>query len=47
MLVIFLGIDTFLFYAINMDVVSLFIDSFFLFLANLDLYCIDVLYQFE
>jgi len=36
-----------LFYAINMDVVSLFIDSSFLFLANLDLYCIDVLYQFE
>jgi hypothetical protein len=35
------------FYAINMDVVSLFTYSSFLFLANLDLYCIDVLYQFE
>jgi len=33
------------FYAINIDVVSLFADSSFLFLANL--YCIDVLYQFE
>jgi hypothetical protein len=30
-----------------MDVVSLFTDSSFLFLVNLDLYCIDVLYQFE
>jgi len=46
-LVIFVGIGTLPFYAINMDVVSLFIDSSFLFLANLDLYCIDVLYQFE
>jgi len=27
--------------------VSLFTDSSLLFLANLDLYCIDVLYQFE
>ncbi|AES74272.1 transmembrane protein, putative [Medicago truncatula] len=35
------------FYAINMDDGSLFTDSSFLFLANLDLYCIDVLYQFE
>jgi len=46
-LVIFVGIDILSFYAINMDVVSLFTDSTFLFLANLDLYCIDVLYQFE
>jgi len=43
---IFVGICTLPFYVINMDV-SLFIDSSFLFLANLDLYCIDVLYQFE
>jgi len=35
------------FHAINMDVVSLFTNSSFLFLANLDLYCINVLYQFE
>jgi len=46
-IVIFVGIDTLLFYAINMDVVSLFTDSSFLFLANLNLYCIDVLCQFE
>jgi hypothetical protein len=47
-LVVFVGIDTLPpFYAINMDDVSLFTDSFLLFLANLDLYCIDVLYQFE
>jgi len=46
-LVIFVGISTLLFYAINMDVVSLFTDSSFLFLVNLNLYCIDVLYQFE
>jgi len=46
-LVIFVGIGTLPFYAINMDVVSLFTYSSFLFLANLDLYCIDVLYQFE
>ncbi|AES73541.1 transmembrane protein, putative [Medicago truncatula] len=46
-LVIFVGIGTLPFYVINMDVVSLFIDSSFLFLANLDLYCFDVLYQFE
>jgi len=46
-LVIFVGIGTLLFYAINMDYVSLFTDSSFLFLANLDLYFIDVLYQFE
>jgi len=47
MLVIFIGIGTLPFYAINMDVVSLYTNSSFLFLANLDLYCIDVLYQFE
>ncbi|AES87136.1 transmembrane protein, putative [Medicago truncatula] len=46
-IVIFIGIGTLPFYAINMDVVSLFTDSSFLFLANLNLYCIDVLYQFE
>jgi len=46
-LVIFVGICTLLFYAINMDDVSLFTDSSFLFLVNLDLYCIDVLHQFE
>jgi len=46
-LVIFVGIDTLPFYVINMDVVNLFTDSSFLFLANLNLYCIDVLYQFE
>jgi len=44
-LLIFVGICTLPFYAINMDVVSLFTDSSFLFLANL--YCIDVLHQFE
>jgi len=46
-LVIFVGIGILPFYAINMDAVSLFTDSSFLFLANLDLYCIDILYQFE
>ena len=47
-IVIFVGIGgTLPFYAINMDVVSLFTDSSLLFLANLDLYCIDVFYQFE
>ena len=44
-LVIFVGLCTLSFYAINMDVVSLFTYSSFLFLVNL--YCIDVLYQFE
>jgi len=46
-IVIFVGIGTLLFYAINMDAVSLFADSSFLFSANLDLYYIDVLYQFK
>jgi len=46
-LVIFVGIYTLTFYAINMDAVSLFTDSSFLFLANLNFYCIDVLYQFK
>jgi len=46
-IVIFIGIFTLPFYAINMDVVSLFTDSSFLFLANLNLYCINVLHQFE
>jgi len=44
-IVIFVSICTLSFYAINMNVVSLFTNSSFLFLANL--YCIDVLYQFE
>ncbi|KEH32943.1 transmembrane protein, putative [Medicago truncatula] len=44
-IVICVGICTLLFYAINMDVVSLFTDSSFLFLANL--HYIDVLFQFE
>jgi len=44
-IVIFVGFYTLSFYAIIMDVVSLFADSFFLFLANL--YCIDILYRFE
>jgi len=46
-LVIFVRIDTLPFYAINMDAVSLFTDSSSLFLANLNLYCINILYQFE
>ena len=46
-LVIFVGIGTLPFYAINMDVVSLFTNSFFSFFGNLNLYCIDVLYEFE
>jgi len=41
-LVIFVGIGTLPFYAINMDAVSLFTNSSFLFLVNLDLYCIDM-----
>jgi hypothetical protein len=36
-----------MFYAINMDVGSLFADSFFLFLVTFNLYCMDVLYQFK
>jgi len=44
-LVIFVDIGTLPFYAINIDVVSLFTDSSF-FLANLNLYRIDVLHQF-
>ena len=43
-IVIWVGICTFPFYAIDMDVVSLFTYSSFLFLANL--HYIDVLYQF-
>jgi len=46
-IVIFVGIDTLPFYAINIDDVSLFADSSFLFLAIPDLYCINVSYQFE
>ncbi|AES63810.1 transmembrane protein, putative [Medicago truncatula] len=44
-IVICVGICTLPFYAINMDVVSLFTDSSFLFLANL--HYIEVLYKFE
>jgi len=44
-IVICVGICTLPFYAINMNVVSLFTDSSFLFLENL--HYIDVLYQFE
>jgi len=44
-IVICVGICTLPFYAINMDVVSLFTDSSFLFLANL--HYTDILYQFE
>ena len=44
-IVICVGICTLSFYAINMDVVSLFTNSSSLFLANL--HYIDVLYQFE
>jgi len=44
-IVIYVGFNTLLFYAINMVDVSLFTDSFFLFLANF--HCIDVLYQFK
>jgi len=43
--VISVGFCTLPFYAINLNVVSLFADSSFLFLANL--HCIDLLYQFE
>ncbi|AES58716.1 transmembrane protein, putative [Medicago truncatula] len=46
-LVIFVGIGTLSFYAINMDVVSLLTDSSFSFLVNLNLYYIDILYRFE
>jgi len=44
-IVICVGFSTLLFYAINMDAVSLFTDSSFLFLANF--HCIDATYQFE
>jgi len=44
-IVIFVGICTLPFYAINMDVVSLFTDSSVLFLANLNLYCIVSMYS--
>ncbi|AES95532.1 transmembrane protein, putative [Medicago truncatula] len=44
-IVICIGICTLSFYAINIDVVSLFTDSSFLFLTIL--HYIDVLYQFE
>ena len=44
-IVIFVGLCTLPFYAINMDVVSLFTYSSLLFLANL--YCINAFYQFE
>jgi len=41
-LVIFVGIGTLPFYAINVDAVNLFTDSSFLFLVNLNLYYIDL-----
>jgi len=44
-IVICVDFCTFRFYAIDMDVVSLYADSSFLFLENL--HCIDALYQFE
>jgi len=44
-IVICVGICTLPFYAINMNVMSLFTDSSFLFLANL--HYIDVFFQFE
>ncbi|AES64122.1 transmembrane protein, putative [Medicago truncatula] len=44
-MVICVGICILSFYAINMDVVSMFTNSSFLFLANL--HYINVLYQFE
>jgi len=44
-IVICVDFSTLPFYAINMDVVSLFTYSSFLFLVNF--HCIDVLYQFE
>jgi len=46
-IVIFVSIDTLPFYAINMDIVSLFTDSSFLFLANLNVYCIDIVYFYQ
>ena len=46
-IVIFVGICNLPFYAINTDTVSLFADLSLLFLAKLNLYCIDVLRQFE
>ena len=42
---IYIAFCTLMFYAINMDDLSLFADSSFLFLENL--HCIDALYQFE
>jgi hypothetical protein len=45
--VIFVGIGTLLFYAINIDPVNLFACTSFLILTTLKLYCIDELYQFE
>ena len=44
-IIIFVDLCTLPFYVINMDAVSFFASSSFLFLANL--YCIDILYQFE
>jgi hypothetical protein len=46
-IVIFVGLGTMSFYAININVVILFAYSFFLFLATLNLYCIDVISRFE
>jgi len=46
-IVIFVGIGTLPFYVINFDGLSLFTYSSFLFLAILNLYCFNVLIQFE
>jgi len=46
-IVVFVGLYTLSSYAINIDAVSLFTNSSFLFLATLNLYCINILYQFE
>jgi hypothetical protein len=43
----FVALCKFLFYAIDMDTVSLFADLSFLFLTIMNLYCIDPLYPFE
>ncbi|RHN56384.1 hypothetical protein MtrunA17_Chr5g0428921 [Medicago truncatula] len=44
-IIVCVGFCTLSFYAINMDDVSMFAYSSFLFLENL--YCINILYQFE
>jgi hypothetical protein len=46
-IVIFVGLCNFPFYAINTDTASLFADLSLLFLTIMNLYCIDVLQQYE